>query len=273
MRLIVVCGEAMSGPAITSRSSVTVNIPPKRVAIALACIVVCLGLVHLVINILHYRFGHDYLWGFLRQFHLNQEANIPTWYSVSTLLFASLLLLLIGLTKYRLRDSYTAQWLCLAAIFLYLSADEGSRLHEMSEVLYPRSHYSGLFYYPWVIGGVIVVCVIGLSYIRFVLRLPAGIRGLVILGGSLYVGGALGMEAVQAAFEEGHGYKNLSYDLMTGVEEVCEMTGIAVFIYALMRYAGSMPYTVAISFNPPAKTPPPRRGPRSPFAVGSSRMT
>jgi hypothetical protein len=265
----------MSNFGISRRPSVTLNIPPKRVALALACIVASLGLVHLVINILHYRFGHDYLWGLLRQFHLNQEANIPTWYSVSTLLFASLLLSLIGLTKYRLRDPYTAHWLCLAAIFLYLSADEGSRLHEMSEVLYPRSHYSGLFYYPWVIGGALVVLVIGLSYIKFVLRLPAGIRGLVILAGLLYVGGALGMEGVQAAFEEGHGYKNLSYDLMTGIEEVSEMAGIAVFIYALMRYAGSMPSTVAFYLHPPVKTRPRRRGSKRPSLMesGSSRTT
>ncbi|MGD9729340.1 MAG: hypothetical protein AB7R40_06070 [Nitrospiraceae bacterium] len=266
-------GEAMSAPGLVSRPSVTVNIPPKRVASALACIVVSLGFMHLVINILHYRFGHDYLWGFLRQFHLNQESNIPTWYSVSTLLVAALLLALIGLTKYRLRDPYRAHWLWLAAIFLYLSADEGSRLHEMSEVLYPHSHYSGLFYYPWVIGGTVAVLVIGLSYIKFVLRLPAGIRGLVIVAGFLYVGGALGMEAVQAAFEEGHGYKNLSYDLLTGVEEVCEMAGIAVFIYALMRYAGSMPQTVALSFHPPETTHPRRRRSKGPSLMesGSSR--
>lgn len=237
---------------MSPRPSVTVNIPPKRVALALAGIVAVLGLVHLVINILHYRFGHDYLWGLLRQFHLNQEANLPTWYAVSTLLFASLLLFLIGLTKYRLRDTYAAHWLWLAVIFLYLSADEGSRLHEMSEVLYSQPHYSGLFYYPWVVGGALAVFIIGLSYVKFVLRLPPGIRGHIIVAGSLYVGGALGMEAMQAAFEERYGYENLTYDIMTGLEEVCEMAGIVIFIYALMRYAASMPQTVAFSFHPPA---------------------
>ena len=60
------------------------------------------------------------------------------------------------------------------------------------------------------------------------------------------------MEAMQAAFEERYGYENLTYDIMTGLEEVCEMAGIAVFIYALMRYAASMSQTVAVSFHPSA---------------------
>lgn len=252
--------RANAGPC----SPATINIPPKRFALTLAYIVAVLGLAHFGTNVLYYQFGHDYQWGLLRQFHLNQEANIPTWYSTSALLVTALLLAMIGSTKYRLHDSYTAHWLCLAAIFLYLSADEASRLHEMSEVFYPQSHYSGFFYYPWVIGGLAAVLVIGLSYLKFLLHLPPGIRRLVILAGSLYVGGALGLEAVSARFEEQHGYKNLTYDLMAGVEEVCEMGGIAIFIYALMRYAASMAHTVAVSFRPLATDERQTQPPESP---------
>jgi hypothetical protein len=240
---------------MNQRPLVTLNISPKRFVLVLGCGILGLAAAHFITNILYYELGHEYQWGLLRQFHLNQEANLPTWYSASTLLIVSLLLGLIGSAKYRFHDTYAGHWLCLAAIFLWLSADEGSRLHEMSEVLYSRPHYSGLFYYPWVIGGLVVVVIVGLSYLKFLLHLPVGTRRQFVLSGGLYVGGALGLEAMEARFEEQYGYQNLTYDVMTGIEEICEMAGIAIFIYALMRYAAvAFNGNVAVTFSALPKT-------------------
>jgi hypothetical protein len=62
---------------------------------------------------------------------------------------------------------------------------------------------------------------------------------LFILAGTIYVGGALGMEMVNARYADLYGFKNLTYQLMTAVEEFLEMSGIAIFIYALMSYVAT----------------------------------
>lgn len=229
--------------------SMTFYISPAGFACALACIVTVLGAAHVATSILRYEFGHDYQWGFVRQFNLDEEMNLPSWYSASALLVASLLLVMIGMVKYGLRDLYARHWLVLAAIFLYLSADEAAGLHEMSEAFTKQLHFSGFFYYPWVVGGALVVLIIGLSYWRFLFHLPRRTKTLVIVAGLLYVGGALGVESICARLDEQYGFKNMTYSIVAGIEELCEMAGIIIFVYALMRYAATMADTIAFSFH------------------------
>jgi hypothetical protein len=118
----------------------------------------------------------------------------------------------------------------------------------MSEPFTQRLHFSGFVHYPWVIGGAVAVFIVGLSYLRFLLHLPFKIRSLFIVAGALYVGGALGVESVCANLDYLYGFKNLRYSLVAGIEELCEMSGVVIFIYALMRYAASTGDVVAVSF-------------------------
>jgi hypothetical protein len=50
------------------------------------------------------------------------------------------------------------------------------------------------------------------------------------------VGGALGMELVGGKYVSLYGAQNLGFAMITTVEEVGEMLGIVIFIYALMSY-------------------------------------
>jgi hypothetical protein len=229
-------------------ASMTVYLSPRWFALALVCLVLGLEAAHLVTNVLRYEYGHETQFGLVRQFNLDEEANLPTWYSASAILIASLLLGMIGFVKRRLREPDTRHWLWLAFIFLYLSADEAARIHEMSEPFTQRLHFTGFFFYPWIIGGALIVLIVGLSYLRFLFRLPRDIRGLIVIAGSLYVGGALGVESIGARLDELYGFKNLKYSLVVGIEELCEMAGILIFLYALMQYAGRTIDAVAFSF-------------------------
>jgi hypothetical protein len=53
------------------------------------------------------------------------------------------------------------------------------------------------------------------------------------------VGGALGMEMVCGYYADAVGQRNLIYGLLASVEEILEMVGVIVFIYALLSYIGS----------------------------------
>ncbi|MCZ0904903.1 hypothetical protein ON021_33910, partial [Microcoleus sp. HI-ES] len=100
-------------------------------------------------------------------------------------------------------------------------------------------HLGGIFYFVWVIPGAIFVAVTALAYLKFLRHLPRKTRDFFLLAGSIYVGGALGMEMVGGYYADAVGQRNLIYGLMVCVEEILEMVGVIVFIYALLSYIGS----------------------------------
>jgi hypothetical protein len=58
------------------------------------------------------------------------------------------------------------------------------------------------------------------------------------MAGALFVGGALGVEAVSGKHASLHGEQNLTYHLIITIEELLEMAGLVVFVYALLDYIG-----------------------------------
>jgi hypothetical protein len=54
-----------------------------------------------------------------------------------------------------------------------------------------------------------------------------------LLSGALFVSGAVGMEMVGGGLAERGQQLTLLYDLITSIEEVLEMVGIAVFLFAI----------------------------------------
>ena len=81
--------------------------------------------------------------------------------------------------------------------------------------------------------------VTGLAYLKFLRHLPRKTRDFFLLAGSIYVGGALGMEMVCGYHADAVGQRNSIYGLMASVEGIWEMVGAIVFIYALVSYIGS----------------------------------
>ena len=74
------------------------------------------------------------------------------------------------------------------------------------------------------------------AYLRFLFGLPARTRRLFLVAGSLYVGGAIGIELVGGRHAYLYGTQNMGYEMIVTFEEFLEMMGIVVFIYALMSY-------------------------------------
>ena len=193
------------------------------------------------VQVSKYVLGHSYLLGLVPLFDLGTDNTVPTWYASITLLICSILLAIISMAKREDKDPFTLHWKALAFIFLYLSIDEVARIHEVvGDTLWRftgKTH--GLFYFNWVIYGLAFVVVLIPPYVKFVRHLPSKTMRLFILAGVVYVGGALGMEMINARHADLHGFNNLTYQLMTAVEEFLEMIGIVIFIYALMSYIAS----------------------------------
>jgi hypothetical protein len=200
--------------------------------------------------IIYFRFvkGVEHFRGFIRGFYFDGEANFPALYSSMAILLCALLLWSIGNSPYEKKENRSFYWKFLSVIFLFLAADEFASIHE--DLIEPARAWisrssidSDYLYFAWFIPYIFLVLVVGSVVFRFILRLPRHTRVLFIIGGVIFLTGAVGFEMISGKYwaEQGwpiHGTEDvdLSYALLTTAEELLEMIGIVVFIYGLMTY-------------------------------------
>jgi hypothetical protein len=201
-------------------------------------------------QVIRLRFGYTYAHGLIPLFYLDDEANVPTWYSSMTLLLAAALLLAIAVTVRGRADTWWRYWAGLAAVFVALSLDEVAQVHELLiEPLRGRVGSSGWLYYPWVLAGGLFALVVALAFARFLFALPPRTRALFVIAGAVYLSGTLGVETLTAHLDFEYGPADVAYVAAVTVEETLEMAGIVVFLYALLDHLHRMvdraPSTVA----------------------------
>lgn len=183
-------------------------------------------------------------------FSVNAEGSMPTWYSSLLLFFSAVLLAYIATVKQRSQEHYRYHWMGLAIIFCYLSLDEAAAIHEiLSDPLQTLFNTSGYLSFGWLIVFVPLVIIFAVIYLRFLFHLPLRVRNLVIVAGSLYVGGAVIVEAISANRWSLDGGVSFPYLAIATVEEMFEMLGVIVFIFALLSYIVTFNYTAVVNFS------------------------
>lgn len=220
----------------------SITICPKRLFKKLLYIIITLLIANSIGVVSRLYLGHDYCFGLVPMFDFDAEMNFPTFYSSFTLLFSSVLLALIALSHKRAGLSYWT-WTGLAIIFLFLSMDEFGSIHERFEEPFLRlmqttgfNKLSKVLFYAWVIPYGAALLVFAVAYAKFLFKLPKRTMILFIVAGGMYVSGALGLEILGGMQDRLHGTENLTYFIISACEEILEMLGIAVFIYALLSY-------------------------------------
>jgi hypothetical protein len=183
--------------------------------------------------------GYPTVYGLVPLFDLNGEQNVPTYFNASLHLFSSALLAVIAVLKKQSSDRYTRQWAVLCGGFLFMAFDEAAGLHElmgrpMEELLGDRA--TGVLHFAWVLPGIVIVAFFALWFLRFLLHLPLRTRLLVVAAGAMFIGGAVGVELFEGRHAAAHGSANIAFDLYVLAEETLEMSGLTVFIYAMLRY-------------------------------------
>lgn len=212
---------------------------PKHVTIFFSFIVVCLTLAHIAgqCSVILLK-DENIFQPLVPLFDLDLEQNFPTFYSSVSLLFCSFLLLIITFAKRNSGERYL-YWLGLAAIFLFLSADESIMIHErLGWRVRSALNTSGYLFYAWTIIYGIALIIFLLVYAKFIFNLPLRTRFLFIIAGSIYVLAAIGVELIEGRLLELYGENIISIVFRT-IQELFEMTGIVVFIYALTSYIDS----------------------------------
>jgi hypothetical protein len=227
---------------------------PRRIALFLGVVSLYLAIQSLIGEYLLERVLSSEIDSFVTSiidlFSVNSEETIPTWYSTLILFVSSMLLAFIAAAKQVNQDPYRRYWVGLAVVFLYLSMDEGAVIHEIFvDPLQAAFDATGYLAFAWQIVAVPMVIIFALLYLRFLLHLQSRTRNLFILAGLLYVGGALVVEAISANRWYLDGGITFQYLAIGTVEELFEMLGVAVFIFALLTYVVEVGNTAVLGIS------------------------
>ena len=181
-----------------------------------------------------------------RLFLFDAEGNFATLFNFSLLVASCFLLTIAALAARSAHDPWQWHWFGLAGLFLFLSYDEAAQFHEkLMAIGRYMVRAEGIFFFSWVVPGALFVLVVAAAYLRFVLALPIDIARLVVLGGALYVSGAIGLELLGGAYASQHGLTNVTFHLIATVEETLEMVGLMVFAYGVARHMAGPDGTIA----------------------------
>ena len=214
-----------------SEHSTSFTLPIRHYVAVLALVTFGLVATHLGLNWYNYQI-EEVPWLLLQLFELDEENNLPTWFSGFLLLNNAVVLVLAAgqATQHRV------QWLILAAGFLLLSIDEIAGLHETFHTAIDSN---------WTIYAAILVAVVALSFIPFLIALPRRIAIWFVFAGGVYLSGALLVEWLSRDMDE----ETLAYSIAVATEEGLEMIGALVFFALnLQRLKGLNP-TITIEFD------------------------
>jgi hypothetical protein len=173
-------------------------------------------------------------------FHFNVEGNIPSIYSAASIFFSAFLLWSISKLQIEKKAKRTFYWKLLTLIFLFLAIDELISIHESfsddSRDLLGNATAGGYFHFAWIVPYAVIFGFFALYIMKFMFQLPAATRNLFITAGIVFVSGAVGMEMIGGQYVFYNGKEGIQYALMITLEELLEMIGVVIFIYALGSY-------------------------------------
>lgn len=174
---------------------------------------------------------------FINQFFVNSEGNIATFWNALIIICVAALTFIIASIKFSQKDKYRFEWLLLGVVFLLLSMDEASVIHEKFNVLLKNlPDFNGWTHYKWLYAGVVVVGLLTLAFVRFYLHLDLRNKVLFPLPMTLYLLGAFGGELFSGKYAQYYGTKNIVYTLLTHAEEFGEQFGLVLMVYTLLAY-------------------------------------
>ncbi len=220
---------------------------PNRVALVLCAIITVILLLSLLTVVLRYPWGIT-LGG--RLLHMDEEANLPTWYSSITLVYSSFLAWLIAYSKKQIQAPFIRSWMLLGFAFYLMSADEFMQVHEaLVRVVNRIGLFSDLGQNAWLVPGVIIVAVIALLVGRAWWDLPTYFKSIFFCSALVYFSGAIGIEIFDNIYGHQKGFESLGFSLFTHIEEVLEMMGVVILIKGLMEYLCTFSNEICFELN------------------------
>lgn len=187
-------------------------------ATSLCALAVVFLLIHLGLYFYNYHV-EELPWLLLQMFDLDEENNLPTWFSSFILLNIAFFTLLGSVQPGAEKRQH---WRCIAAGFLLLAIDEVAGMHET---------FNSSIEINWAIPGAILVLFLAAAFAPFLLALRGKLAVLFVLSGVLYVSGAIVTELLSEDMES----DSWAYAMAVALEEGLEMSGALLFLTVNLR--------------------------------------
>ena len=198
--------------------------------------------VHITVLVIYYWVDDEEKFDFIRLVDMDYEGNLPTLFSVLLFFLAAGLFWLLGRWQKFLSARTSIHpgdqfgWFGLSAIFVFLGADEGAKLHEqVGDFMERYIEAEGFLYFPWIVPYVAVFTVLVVIYLPFFFRLSRTTRKSLSLSAFLFLLGAVIFDSLGGWEAYRNGTTTKLYSMLYTVEEVLEMTGLIVLIQTLMK--------------------------------------
>ncbi len=200
-------------------------------------IIIFLIIGHLIGQYSKFILHHEFLFGLVSMFDLNNEGNLPTIYSSSQLLLASINFGVIFCIKKIYDDLFKWHWLLLSIVFSFLALDEAAQIHELlNHIVKVFINASGIFYFAWLIPYSIITLALGVFYLKFILSLPRKTAFLFCLSAFIFLSGAIGFELLEGRVYEQFGSEGIEFAIYVSIEESLELIGIFLLIITQFDY-------------------------------------
>ena len=208
---------------------------PYQICILLFRIALTLFVLHCIsealINFAQVR--ENFYQDFFDAINLDEEFNLTAFYSGILLGMASFLLNKLG----QLSGKGKRQtWIILSRIFVFLAIDEIFQIHELFVIPELRQYVHPSLASIWVIPYAAIAAYFAIKFVPFFISQGRRMSQLSLASGVIYVTGAIGMEACNSwlVMTGEISRQGFWYEAISGIEEFLEMTGIIIFIYALL---------------------------------------
>lgn len=220
------------------------SLSPRKLFRGLLVCILAIVTISTIAEIVKYRVGITptntyYFQATSRVLYVDSEQSVGTLFSTLQLAAAAMLLAIITRQNWQSRGYRSGRWMLLTIIFVAMTVDEACSIHELTirGMAGLRNYFtSGYFFYTWVLLGIVFVVAFALLYIPFLFRLPRRTARDFVIGGALFVAGAVGMEMIGGNYTQLYGRQTLGFVALATIEETLEMVGIAVFVKALLEY-------------------------------------
>lgn len=167
-----------------------------------------------------------------RLFDVGHETNLPVFYGASLWVLLSIFALVCGYLADRLKIS----WYLLALIAFLAALDEATMIHEhfkhFADLFKPLIGNS-LISYDWVYAGIIAAILVATVFAPLALNLPTSVLIQLILGGAIFLFGAIVVEILTGHVIAHFGEVTWHTVMLIHFEEWLEYIGVIVAIYAL----------------------------------------
>ena len=170
---------------------------------------------------------------FFDAINLDEEFNLTAIYSGLLLYASSFLLKEIAISS---QGGKRRDWMLLSKVFLFLAFDEVFQVHELFVISGLRQYLHPSLASIWVIPYGILFVLFAFKFVPFFLKLRSPVTAFTLIAGGVYVTGAIAFEALNSwLVRTGQiSRSGFYYELISGFEELFEMLGVIIFLYALL---------------------------------------